>query len=253
MPDEKILNFWDKRATQAKHPGSDDYMLKGLEIDQINEKIPVGASVLDIGCGIGDTLLGLAKTHNCSGVGVDFSKEMLSVAESARLKSPYKNQISFQFGELPDKLPELGLFDVILCQRCLINLQEYELQKKAFQILMTYLKSGGVFLMIESFIQGLNYTNECRKILDLEPIDPPWHNKFLDEEQIRTWGSNEYFLEKEIPFSSTYYFLSRVVYARLARDRGEELRYDSEINRISCKLPIVGNFGSVRLWVWRKS
>ena len=55
-----------------------------------------------------------------------------------------------------------------------------------------------------------------------------------------------------IPFTSTYYLLSRVVYARLAKDRNEELRYDSEINQLALKLPSFGDLGAVRLWVWRR-
>jgi len=66
------------------------------------------------------------------------------------------------------------------------------------------------------------------------------------------WATDDFILEEVVPFSSTYHFLSRVVYASLARDKGEELKYDSDINILACKLPIVGNFGPVRLWQWRR-
>jgi hypothetical protein len=106
--------------------------------------------------------------------------------------------------------------------------------------------------MIESSIQGLERTNALRELLQLERMDPPWHNVFLDEESVRAWGTDEFTLEEVIPFSSTYHLFSRVVYARLAADKGEELRYDSEINMLACRLPIIGDFGPARLWHWRR-
>jgi hypothetical protein len=43
------------------------------------------------------------------------------------------------------------------------------------------------------------------------------------------------------------------VYAKLATDRGEQMRYDSDINMLSLKLPPIGDFGPVRLWVWQRA
>ena len=76
---------------------------------------------------------------------------------------------------------------------------------------------------------------------------------FIDETAVPKWANDQFSLEEVIPFSSTYHFLSRVVYAGLARDKGEKLRYDSDINMLACKLPIVGNFGPARLWLWRRT
>ena len=106
--------------------------------------------------------------------------------------------------------------------------------------------------MIESFNQGLERTNELRSRLGLERIEPPWHNVFLDETAVIRWATDEFRLEEKVAFSSTYHLLSRVVYARLAKDKGEELKYDSDINLLACELPPIGDFGPVRLWLWRR-
>jgi hypothetical protein len=52
--------------------------------------------------------------------------------------------------------------------------------------------------------------------------------------------------------ASTYYLLSRVVYAKLASDEGIEPNYNAPINTIAVQLPSMGEFGYSKLWVWRK-
>jgi hypothetical protein len=146
----------------------------------------------------------------------------------------------------------MGEFDYALAERCLINLDSHETQHKAFLEIMSFLKPGGYYLMIESFVQGLERINELRTLLKLERIDPPWHNVFMDENLVPQWANESYALVRVVPFSSTYYFLSRVVYASLARDRGEELRYDSDINLLACNLPPIGDFGPTRLYLWQR-
>ena len=107
--------------------------------------------------------------------------------------------------------------------------------------------------MIEATLDGLEATNKQRRALELEEIDPPWHNRFFDVGEVEGWSGADFRLERVEHISSTYHFLSRVVYARLAADKGEELRYDSEINLLAARLPRdIGNFGPVKAFIWRK-
>ena len=246
------LDFWNSRAELGEIAGTNDFPLKNLELKLIHEKIACGASVLDVGCGNGDTLLSLARENGCTGVGVDFSEKMVELAKSSCRSAGYEETVKFQVGVLPGLPVDLGEFDYALTERCLINLDGEPTQHSAFLEIMSHVKPNGSYLMIESSLQGLERTNQLREMLNLEKIDPPWHNVFLDESSVPKWASDEFSLEEVIPFSSTYHFLSRVVYARLAADKGEPLRYDSEINMLACRLPIVGNFGPARLWLWRR-
>ena len=216
------------------------------------ERVPTGASVLDVGCGNGETLLRLALEKGCRGTGVDFSEKMIEAAEASSKAAGCSDRVSFQLGAVPVLAAGLGKFDYAISERCLINLDSEAAQRQSFLAIMSHVKPGGRYLMIESSIQGLERTNELRLSLSLERIDPPWHNVFIDEHAVPGWATDDLVLEEVVPFSSTYHFLSRVVYATLARDKGEELKYDSDINMLACKLPIVGNFGPVRLWQWRK-
>lgn len=248
----KKLDFWNSRAELGEIAGTNDFPLKDLELKLIHQTIARDSSVLDVGCGNGDTLLSLVRENSCSGVGVDFSDKMVALGQSKSRDSGYQDRVRFQVGAVPG-LPEgLGEFDYALTERCLINLDSESTQQQAFLEIMSHVKPGGYYLMIESSVQGLERTNDLRQMLDLEKIDPPWHNIFLDETSVPNWATDEFSLEEVIPFSSTYHFLSRVVYARLAADKGEPLRYDSDINMLACRLPVVGNFGPARLWLWRR-
>ena len=248
----KKLDFWNSRAELGEIAGTNDFPLKNLELKLIHQTIARDSSVLDVGCGNGDTLLSLIRENGCSGVGVDFSDKMVALGQSKSRDAGYEDRVRFQVGAVPG-LPEgLGEFDYALSERCLINLDGESTQRRAFLEIMSHVKPGGYYLMIESSVQGLERTNELRQMLDLEKIDPPWHNIFLDEISVPNWATDEFSLEEVIPFSSTYHFLSRVVYARLAADKGEPLKYDSDINMLACRLPVVGNFGPARLWLWHR-
>lgn len=250
---DKISEFWNERARHGQNAGSNDFLLKRLEQDLILDTIKDASSVLEVGCGNGDTLLKLAKEKGCTGIGLDFAEGMITLAKSICEGAGLTSKISFRQGKVPGLPAGIGEYDYVLTERCLINLDSHESQQMAFLEIMNHVKPGGYYLMIESFIQGLDRTNQMRMKLNLEKIDPPWHNVFMNETIVPTWATDKYSLVKVVPFSSTYFFLSRVIYAALARDKGEELRYDSDINLLSCKLPPIGDFGPTRLYLWQHS
>jgi len=243
--------FWNSRAAIGQKAGTDDFVLKQLKLDLILRRIPRGVSMLDVGCGNGETLVRLASQNGCTGTGIDFSSEIIAVATAGAKAANCHDRLSFREAYLPSLPQDIGEFDDALSERCFINLADANEQHNAFEGIMSHLKPGGHFLMIESFIQGLHKSNELRRRLDLEPIDPLWHNCSLDEEIVSTWANKDFILEETLPFTSTYHFLSRVIYARLAADSGKVLRYDSDINKLALKLPGIGDLGPVRLWLWR--
>ena len=74
---ERILNFWNDRASLGELAGTNDFMLTRIEQDFIESIVPPNTRVLDIGCGNSSSLISLAKKSGCRGVGIDFSKEMI--------------------------------------------------------------------------------------------------------------------------------------------------------------------------------
>lgn len=250
--DDKIREHWCSRAEMGKTAGTNDFMLKDLELTLIGERVDKGCRVLDVGCGNGVSLIHLAQNNDCTGVGLDFAEKMVESAQTSAVEQGLADRISFRTGQVPGLPEDLSDFDWAVSERCLQNLDGDASQRQAFAEIIRVLRPGGRYLMIESSTQGLERINELRTGLDLERIEAPWHNQFLNENSVEDWGGDLARLEEMIPFSSTYYFLSRVVYARLARDSGEELVYDSPINKIGCALPPIGNLGPTRAWLWRR-
>jgi ubiquinone/menaquinone biosynthesis C-methylase UbiE len=249
----RIHDFWNQRAKCGDNAGTNDFMLKYLEEKVLLERIPRGAKVLDIGCGNGSTLIHLAKEKECSGVGIDYANDLVKLAEQAAIEQNLQHKLKFFNRDVMTLGNDLGKFQYIITQRCLINLDILEEQKRAFEAILQLLSHGGFYYMIESFNDGNRALNILREGFQLEPMEAPWHNLFFELEKVLGWQKDNPAIVEEVShFASTYYFLSRVIYAKLSADRNEPLRYDSDINRISLHLPPIGDFGATKLIVWRK-
>lgn len=243
---EKI-KFWNKRAKLRDLAGTNDFMLRELERLQIMKIVKPGSRVLDIGCGDGSILIELAKRKKCTGFGIDFAPQMIVLAKSKNRSG----KIDFIVGDMRSCLEGLGQFDYIISKRSLCNLNSAKEQSIVFAKILSLLKKGGRYLMIEDFQDGLDKVNALREGLGLYKIEMPWHNLFLKESAVKLWAPKGYWLEKIIQLSGTYYFLSRVVYAKL--NEGKKLRYDSEINKISLRLPQeLTDVCVTKLYLWEK-
>lgn len=249
---EQKREFWNDRSKLGDIAGSNDFMLKRVETDFILRKLPRNSRVLDIGCGNGDTLIEACETLGVTGVGLDFSPEMVALSKERAAK--YKDSLSFDFADVRSLPKNIGQFDAVYVQRSLINLNSYEEQVAAFEDIMSLVKPGGVFVMVECTFDGQNKTNALRTRLGIERMEIPWHNLFFHMSDIESWQTAERWIESFDHISSTYHFLSRVVYAALGESAGSELKYDSEINKLAIALPQnIGEFGPVKGWVWRKA
>lgn len=249
---EQKRDFWNDRAMLGDNAGSNDFMLKQIETAYILRNLPRGGRVLDIGCGNGATLIEAREKYGVTGMGLDFSPKMVALAEQSAKK--HADSLSFAQADVRALPTDIGQFDAIYTQRCLINLNSYEEQKAAFEKIMSLVKPGGVFIMIECTEDGQNKTNALRERLGIERMEIPWHNLFFYMADVESWQNTEYKIESFEHISSTYHFLSRVVYAYLGEPNGGELKYDSEINKLSLLLtPNIGDFGPVKGWIWRKS
>jgi SAM-dependent methyltransferase len=250
---QQVHEFWNDRAQYGQNAGTNDFMLKELEERVLLARIPERATVLDVGCGNGSTLIRLAREKACTGLGVDYAESLLALARNAASDYGLNEDIRFAAVDVRNLTPSLGQFPYITTQRCLINLETTEEQKRAFGAIIERLEPSGRYYMIEAFHDGNHALNELRQKLGLAPMIAPWHNRFFKLEEVLSWERSYPVAVEELShFASTYYFLSRVVYAKLASERGEELRYDSDINRLSLDIPPIGAFGATKLIVWRR-
>ncbi len=252
----KNKDFWDSRAKLGFQAGTKDLLLKKLEMKAIDSFMRDNISVLDAGCGNGITATWMASNHKIKIVGFDYSEAM--IREAHKLSENNGNNVEFLHLDMLN-MPEDFLkrrFDLIYTERTLINLDNREKQAKAINILGKMLNQGGLYLMCECNVDGLQRLNFIRRAVGLSEIIQAWHNRYLSDNEIE-WGiiSGEYGdlkLQKIINHTSTYYFGSRIINAFMAKLLRREPNYNSIINRISARLPAVGNLGYNKLWVWEK-
>lgn len=250
---KNILNFWNNRARYGENAGSNDFMLKHLEEIEILKKIPKEAEVLDIGCGNASTLIRLATEKNCKCVGIDYAGQMLNLARQNVLRKNLSKTIILQEGNVLKIPSNIGKFKYVFTQRCLINLKNFSEQATALKNISKLLNRGGFYIMVEAFEDGNNKLNEFRRLLKLPLMTTPWHNTFFKLSQVKKIARNLPLELIEINhFASMYYFLSRVVYAKIALIKKTEMVYDSDINKVSLSIPSFGEFGATKMLLWRK-
>src|SRR5437660_3719880 len=127
--------------------------------------------VLDLGCGNGYALSVLAQAQPALRYcGVDFSEELLAIAKSRALSG-------CEFKEADARsLPFVdSSFDLVYTERCLINILDWEGQRQAFREINRVLETGGHYLMIECFDDGLENNNRARKECGLDEIQLAYH------------------------------------------------------------------------------
>ena len=152
-----------------------------------------------------------------------------------------------------DLSPIKKKFDVIISDRCIINLPTRELQKKAIKEIWLSLKRGGYYIMVENFIEGHNVMNKLRKRLGLKEISVRWHNNYLDEKFLNSFISRYFKISTRKNISSIYYLITRTVYSKICQIENREPDYDNIIYKIAVGLDEAeGNYGPINLLLLKK-
>ncbi|WP_047985312.1 demethylmenaquinone methyltransferase [Ornithinibacillus californiensis] len=111
-------------------------------------KVPDGASALDVCCGTGDWSISLAEAVGSTGnvVGLDFSKNMLSVAHEKNKELQYE-QLDFVHGNAMDLPFEDNSFDFVTIGFGLRNVPDYmTVLKEMYRVV----KPGGIVVCLET-------------------------------------------------------------------------------------------------------
>ena len=253
---ERIRQYWEDRALNTEAATTDDVYLRELEIitivDTIKRLCSV-KSVLDIGCGDGYSTIKIAEAlDSLSFLGIDYSKNMVKLARG-RLTSNVMGRVAFSIGDVMDLRPIPSQFDIVLTDRCLINLESTEAQNEAIEQIAQHIKQGGYFVAIENFVEGQHNMNEARRAVGLPEIPVRWHNLYFEESEFLR-GVCRYFEVLGIhDFSSAYYFATRVIYSKMCQMRGETPDYRHEIHQLAVNLPAIGQFSPIRMVVLRRN
>lgn len=250
--------MWDDRASLEDQAGTQDLIAKQIEVEAIAKYVKDGMRVLDAGCGNGLTARELARRYDVDIIAFDSSEKMIEVAvEQWALAAEFEGSaINFMVGNI-ESLGNLGKFDIIYTERVLINLLDRDVRDRAMANLCKMLRPSGLYVMCENSQEGLDKINRWRAMVDLPKIKPPWHNHYLNADDIDGFEAAVkdiavHLWADDNDYSSTYYFLSRIVNAAVAAEADEDPDYDSFINRLALKLPPMGDMGQGKIWLWRR-
>jgi len=139
-----------------------DLRTRYLETRAIFSYLRDGMRVLEIGCGNGYVAEQLVRQFDVELDASDFSTDMIKVA-LVRDVNRARGRVKF-FQEDVLKLDRRDRYDLVFTERCIQNLVSWEDQKVALRRIVDALKSGGEYLMLESFWTGLNNLNAARGV-----------------------------------------------------------------------------------------
>lgn len=151
----------------------------GLVIDSILRQGNANAeiAVCDVGCGNGYTLLALSEQYlDVKFQGFEFTPSLRELAES---RFRCVNNVMVSHGDVRAIDCADGMFDIVLCQRVLINLLNPVDQLAGLAELARITRPGGHLLSIEAFQGPLACLNEARAEFDLPPLGAASHNQYL--------------------------------------------------------------------------
>ncbi len=246
---EQIREYWEGRAAgdDSVQSTTQDVFLRQIELDALKERIRKHCprTIADIGCGDGRTTIGLARTFEAIHfTGFDYATAMVTNAKRVLASQPVSN-VTLEQADIREGLTDA--FDLIYTTRCLINLPSWDLQRDAIRNIHTALKPGGVYLMVENFVEGQNNLNQIRKGYQLPEIPIRDHNCFFSRQSLLGFTDEFYTVDEEVNISSTYYLVSRIIYAKICARSGTIPDYFDEHHRYAVHLPYCGEYGPVRL------
>lgn len=247
-----VRSFWNSRAGLGQWAGTRDITAKQLEVEAIASYVRDGMRILEVGCGNGITAIELARRFKVEIFASDFAADMIAAAKSMAAGQSLKGSLQFHVGDVQSVSSLADKFDFIYTERVLINLPDWPAQRQAIHDITTLLTDGGSYAMCENSQDGLEELNGLRERFGLAAIQAPWHNRYLRDAELEQLAIPGVVLAGINFYSSTYYFLSRVINAALAQQEGKEPDYEAPVNLLSLRLPSIGTLGQGRIWLWRK-
>jgi SAM-dependent methyltransferase len=259
-PDE-IQQFWTEQAAkhgEARDASWSDTHVMDLEIAQLAQRLETGDRVLDVGCANGYSTIELAARRAISIRGIDYVPEMIANAKAraAELAGRLQSDVEFDIGDVLSLADPDNSFDKVIVVRVIINLGAWERQLRGLRECGRVLRPGGMLLLSEATLEGWRKLNAFRREWQLEDIPMPPFNNYLSERQVVDALASELEIVEIVDFASTYYVGTRLLKPLLARALDIDVDVASpqmHWNAWLAQLPAAGDFGTQKLFVFRKS
>lgn len=230
-----VRNRYNQLDSSEIYATSRDKNLRELEIDYIISKLKDGLQILDLGCGNGYTDIRIAKAFKSSVLGLDLSENMVDGAKKlAETYTPLRGTVDFRVQDCR-KIPlESASFDVVVTERFMLNLPDAATQNAVIREIHRVLKPGGLYIMVEGSLDGLENLNRIREQVGLKSIPNRSEDnlsaiKFRESDLEATLAP--LFRVRDKHRWGAYYLISRVVYPLLIAP--EEPRYSAPINAVA--------------------
>jgi ubiquinone/menaquinone biosynthesis C-methylase UbiE len=257
----EVFEYWTQQAREHGSSSSaswSDHRVIEMEIAEIAKHLADGDKVLDVGCANGYSSIQLSRARRIHLRGLDYVPEMIEQAK-LRLGTMAGNSGSsaeFDVGDITQMNEPSDHYDKVIVVRVLINLGNWERQFRGLQESIRVLKQGGLLLLSEATLQGWRRLNALREEWGMQPIPMPAFNQYLDEEQVIAAVGGQSTLLELSNFASSYYVGTRVLKPLLAQATNAPVNVadpNAEWNRWCSLLPPAGDYGTQKLFVFRKS
>ena len=231
-------DFWVERlnSNSPNQVCTNDVGLDAIESNAILSRISDGASILEIGCGNGILYEQLRRLFNLEKyVGTDFVKELVAHCNTKKIHAR-DEFIQLDMTQVDSQTFD-SKFDFIVSKRAIQNVIDHKLQIEAIDNFGSFLKDGGLMILVESSSNAQQRINSARQEYKLPKISAPFHNLFFDDELIRNHTFQNVNLVDIEPFASDFYFVTRIIYARYAKEfLNEDPNYDHPLQKIALSL-----------------
>jgi ubiquinone/menaquinone biosynthesis C-methylase UbiE len=228
-----------------------------MEIRETLRFLNDGDRVLDIGCGNGYSTVQFAAQKQLDILGLDYAPEMIDQASLrvAALHGKLAGKVSFEVGNILELKQPTATYDKVVVTRVVINLGEWANQLLGLKECARVLRPGGLLLLSEATLQGWSRLNGFRREWHLPDIPMPPFNNYLDQERVVEELAGDFEALELLDFASTYYVGTRILKPLLIQALGADIDAadpNLDWNRWFSQLPPAGDYGTQKLFVFRK-
>lgn len=256
----EVFEFWTSQARahgQSPSASWSDHFVIEMEVQAIAKHLADGDKVLDVGCANGYSSVELACARRIQLRGLDYIPEMIEQARIrlSTMQGKLAGSVEFEVGDITQLKEPANFYDKVVVVRVLINLGTWERQLGGLRECVRVLKPGGLLLISEATMQGWRRLNALRREWGMEDIPMPSFNQYVDQDKVTAALTGDADLVELSNFASTYYVGTRVLKPLLAQATHAPVSVadpNAEWNRWFSQLPAAGDYGTQKLFVFRK-